>query len=615
MKYIFSSDTPHPKKMITTERSTAEFMEQIKLLQEEIQRLYLTGDRFAVGWSGGKDSTAALQLIWKAVLGLPVEERIHDIEVITNDTLVENPIVSAQVKNSIKRMEAAAKKQQMPIKTHITHPSVENTFWVKLIGNGYPAPRWGFRWCTERLKINPAEELLRRIVAKNQQIVLVLGVRSAESAARATSMENQRKFQISERLNANPISSGSQTYSPIRDWSTREVWQYLMQFPSPWGDNKELFAMYRGATADSECPMVVDTSTPSCGSSRFGCFVCTMVDQDKSMKAMIQNDEEKEWMQPLLDIRNELDIRDEDGHHADHDRRERRRATGKVQLYEAKADDGSTYLKPIPGPYTRFWREHWLRRVLQAQTQVRKTAPHEMRDITLITPEELSEIRHIWVHEKHEFNDSLPRIYEEVTGYPFEDVRPTGTAILGADEWDTLEQSCNETGASLELMARLLGIESKYNNKVRRARIGIYDELGKCLETYGRSIEGAIANAHHERKLKHEVEALKNGSISSLDKIKKLLDEDDSDESLNPDLEPIEANKEDPTSNLKVIKDKSLLVMDNPESFMPDIEQVLVNEEDSISSLETIKKMLTEVVTDDRPKQMSWADLKFTPQK
>ena len=58
--------------------------------------------------------------------------------------------------------------------------------------------------------------------------------------------------------------------------------------------------MYQGATSGGECPLVVDTSTPSCGTSRFGCWVCTLVDQDRSMEAMIANDEEKVWMTPLV---------------------------------------------------------------------------------------------------------------------------------------------------------------------------------------------------------------------------------------------------------------------------------------------------------------------------
>ena len=75
----------------------------------------------------------------------------------------------------------------------------------------------------------------------------------------------------------------------------------------------------------SEMIVVVDETTASCGNSRFGCWVCTLVDQDKSMTAMIQNDAEKEWMEPLLDFRNELDFRGEADRKRDLGRRDFRR--------------------------------------------------------------------------------------------------------------------------------------------------------------------------------------------------------------------------------------------------------------------------------------------------
>jgi DNA sulfur modification protein DndC len=308
-------------------------------------------------------------------------------------------------------------------------------------------------------------------------------------------------------------------YSPIQDWRTDEVWIYLNQWQNPWGNNnKDLFSMYRGATADNECPLVIDTSTPSCGDSRFGCWVCTMVNQDKSMEAMIQNDEEKEWMQPLLDIRNELDIRN------DYDRRDFRRIFGKVQLFERNVD-GETSVEPIPGPYKKEWREHWLRRVLEAQTQVRQTAPPEMRDITLITHDELSEIRRIWLEEKHEFDDSLPRIYREVTGEPFNDPRPSAERkLLGSDEWTVLEEVCDDDFMHLELMAKLLDTEQQYHAKSRR---GIYESLEKCFESSSRSKDEAIQNAHYQRNLKNAIQAVKDDS-AELHEIREAFDENSS---------------------------------------------------------------------------------------
>ncbi|MFP4120533.1 MAG: DNA phosphorothioation system sulfurtransferase DndC [Coleofasciculus sp.] len=497
-------------------RTVAELVEDIEQLTQEIQTLYCEDNiPFVIGWSGGKDSTVVLQLVWNAIAALPPEKRTKTIHVITNDTLVENPIVTAWVRKSLDRMKIAAQKQGMPIQPHLTYPAIQDTFWVCLIGKGYPAPRNRFRWCTERLKIKPADSFIREVIRTNGEVILVLGTRKAESVKRAANMAKHREWRVRDRLNTNPSRPNSLIYLPIEDWRTDEVWLYLMQWQNPWGNhNKDLFSMYRGATADNECPLVIDTSTPSCGDSRFGCWVCTMVNKDKSMEAMIQNDEEKEWMQPLLDIRNDLDIKD------DHDKRDFRRIYGKVELFERNVD-GEISVKPIHGPYTKYWREHWLRRVLEAQTHVRNTAPPEMRDITLITPEELSEIRRIWLEEKHEFDDSLPRIYEEVTGEPFQDSRPSAERkLLGSDEWTVLEEICDADEMHLELMAKLLDTERQYHTKSRR---GIYEALEKCFNSSSRSREDAIDHAHYQRHMKNTVQDIKQ-DLSEVHELRQAWD-------------------------------------------------------------------------------------------
>jgi DNA sulfur modification protein DndC len=223
------------------------------------------------------------------------------------------------------------------------------------------------------------------------------------------------------------------------------------------------------------------------------------------MEAMIINDEAKEWMQPLLNLRNELDPTN------DRDKRDFRRIFGKVQLFERNID-GEISVEPIPGPYTKKWREHWLRRVLEAQQQIRQTAPEEYRDITLITIGELSEIRRIWLEEKHEFDDSVPKIYQEVMGETFEDPRlGAGNTVLGADEWELLEELSQGDTMYMELMAKLIDTERQYKTMARRN--GIYDDLEKCLETSSRPQEQAINNAHYERNLK---EAAKTGNVEQV---------------------------------------------------------------------------------------------------
>ncbi len=503
------------EKKKQAQRNAAELVEDIEALSTEIKELYcLDAIPWVIGYSGGKDSTAVLQLIWYAIATLPPEKRTKTIHVITTDTLVENPIVSAWVRKSLEQIEVATKEQGMPFKTHLLHPDLTETFWVGLIGKGYPAPRGKFRWCTARLKISPSNNFIRDVIRSSGETILVLGTRKAESVTRGARMKKLEAHRVRAHLSPNMNLPNSLVYSPIEDWRNDEVWLYLMQWQNPWGySNKDLFAMYRESTADNECPLVVDTSTPSCGSSRFGCWVCTLVTEDKAMTAMIQNDEEKEWLQPLLDLRTELDVDD------DRDKRDFRRRKGNVQLYERNLD-GEVSVEPIPGPYTKKWREHWLRRLLTVQNQVRQTCPENMRDITLITPEELSEIRRIWLEENHEFDDSLPRIYSEVTGSPFRDTRPGAeNSLLGNDEWQVLEEICNSDGMHLELMAKLLDTERQYRTMSRR--IGIYEALEKCFETSSRSPEEAIANAHLKRDLKNaasegNVEVVKQLTWASL---------------------------------------------------------------------------------------------------
>jgi len=488
-------------------RNVTELVEDIQLLTEEIQELYCLDEiPWVIGYSGGKDSTAVLQLIWNAIASLPPEKRTKKIDVITTDTLVENPIVSAWVRNSLARMKAAALEQKMPVEPHLLQPEFTETFWVGLIGKGYPAPRGKFRWCTERLKINPSNRFIRDLIRNSGETILVLGTRKAESTKRAYRMKKMEAKRVRARLSPNMNLPNSLVYSVIEDWRDDEVWLYLMQWENPWGySNKDLFAMYRGATADNECPLVVDTSTPSCGSSRFGCWVCTMVSQDKSLTAMIQNDEEKEWLQPLLDFRVELDVEDS------RDRRDFRRRKGNVQLYERNLDEEIS-IEPIPGPYTKEAREHLLRRLLTVQAEIRRNAPPEMRDITLITNEELSEIRRIWLEERHEFDDSLPRIYQEVTGEPFQDTRPgADRTLLGSDEWTVLAEICEEDTMYLELMAKLLDTERQYYTKSRRT--GIYDDLEKYFESSSRSKEDAIQKAHNQRDFK---QAANEGNVDTI---------------------------------------------------------------------------------------------------
>ena len=423
-----------------------------------------------IGYSGGKDSTAAVQLVWMAIEQLPERDRKKTIHIMNTDTLVESPVVSKWVDKSLKSMKDEAEKKGLPFVPTKLIPDYNNTFWVNLIGRGYPFPRMKYRWCTDRLKIQPVNNFIKNKIAEHGEIILVLGTRKQESTRRNRTMTNLEKRRVRELLSPNPTLANELVFSPMEDWSDDDVWSFLLQYKNPWNySNMDLMTMYRGATADNECPLQVDKSAPTCGKSRFGCWVCTMVEKDKSMEAMILNDQEKEWMSILLEFRNEFG--NEEG---DRERRSFRRMRGNLQ---------GNYGKLFHGPYKKEVREYWLERLLNIQKEIQENGPEEFSDLELIRIPELQAIRRIWVNDKHEFDDSLPKIYEKVVGKEFEDPEWIHYENFEAEEWNILKEVCEEMfpdeELAFEMMYSLVDVESKSSGVNQRK--GILDSVNSII--------------------------------------------------------------------------------------------------------------------------------------
>ncbi len=466
--------------------------QEINRLEKQIQKLYLEDELpWIVGYSGGKDSTAVLQLTWSAIAKLEEKQRKKKIYVISTDTLVENPVVSMWVTASLKKMKEEAEKQNLPIEPNRLTPEIDKTFWVNLIGRGYPAPRRGFRWCTERLKIHPSKNFILNVIGETNEAIMVLGVRKAESGSRKAVMEKHENS-TRELLDRNADASLDRVwvYAPIKDWADDDVWLYIMNYENPWGyDNQDLYSMYRSGTEDNECPLVVDTTTPSCGDSRFGCYVCTLVSKDKSMHAMIENDEEKKWMMPLSEYRNKyLEPL------GDRNKREFRRRNGSIVLNTFQKENEEMSL--IPGPYKQTYRRTLLTELLKAQESVRKSGVKGTEDFMIITDEELQKIREIWVKEQHEIEDWVPTIYEEVTNRKYEAPKVNEYTNINEDDLkllkETLGNNITEDDIHYKLVRNLIDIEKSYSSSSRRH--GIYEaiekEINKCsFETEEEGLE------------------------------------------------------------------------------------------------------------------------------
>ncbi len=432
----------------------------------EIQEVYLSDNRpWVIGYSGGKDSTTALQLVWYALSELPESKRQKPVFVISSDTLVETPVIVDYITTTLERINITAAEKKLPFRAFQLTPRIIDSFWVNLIGKGYPAPSTQFRWCTERLKIRTADRFILESVTKYGEVVMILGVRKGESTTRDQVM-NLYKIEGS-KLSHHSRFAQSYVYTPIEDFSIDDVWTFLLQKPSPWGNNnRDLLALYKNAQ-DGECPLVVDTQTGSCGNSRFGCWVCTVVQRDRSMEALIESGED--WLEPLLELRNEL--AETQIPEKKHLYRDYRRMNGKVKVMK-KGDDWDI----IRGPYTFDYCKYLLRKLLEAQKSVQQNGPYP--DIQLIQPEELEEIRRIWMTQRSDWNDSLVQIYKEVMGEALEFTKDDLGSFSQAEQ-DLLNEMCEKHNLPLRLVTKLLDVEHQMQGMARRS--SVYNRIGDVL--------------------------------------------------------------------------------------------------------------------------------------
>jgi DNA sulfur modification protein DndC len=330
--------------------SSVDFRKYIDSLKHEIQEAYLESNiPWIVCFSGGKDSTTLLQLIFYALSELPAENLTKEIHVLSNDTLVENPEISKYLDEQLERIRLSGQGKLYKHNPRLffvkkVQPEMRDRFWVNLIGKGYPSPNRWFRWCTERLKINPTSKYINDSLVKHEKVIIVLGTRKAESANRAVSMRN---YSSSGRFHNHTLPNAL-VYTPIADLSNDDVWAYILFNRNPWdGNNVDLLQIYGHACNSGECPFVIERGTQSCGKSRFGCWVCTVIDRDRSMENFVNNG--SKWMEGLLAYRNWIyEIRQEDNQYIPP------RLSSKVKF----------------GPFLLRVREEMLEKLLQLQDKI-----------------------------------------------------------------------------------------------------------------------------------------------------------------------------------------------------------------------------------------------------
>ncbi|WLR42621.1 DNA phosphorothioation system sulfurtransferase DndC [Bacillus carboniphilus] len=495
-----------------------------------IKEIYLEDHRpWVVGYSGGKDSTVVVQLVFEALADLPKEKLHKKVYVISSDTLVETPLIISSINNTLRRVQDRALLMGLPIETHKVKPDFDQTFWANIIGKGYPSPNQKFRWCTDRLKIDPANQFIKEKVSTFGEVIMVLGVRDDESVTRGNTMKSHTVE--GKVLMRHSTLSNAYVFAPIRNFTLEDIWDYLLDenSPSPWGDdNHELNKLYQDSSSSRECPLVVDKSVKesagSCGNSRFGCWTCTVVTKDKALNGFIENGED--WMRPLLEFRNWLaEIRDNRNY------RQKYRKHGKIYFRNVRVEnideedyviipkkasrkeeitklesftiveksalksflkknnidlsrdednsllikDGETYQQLGLGPFTMKARETILRKLLEVQRDLKHPSGEHYE---LIKDEEIKVIRRYWL-ENDDFEDRVPQIFREVMGYDLDweyDDRP----LFDKEQLSDLELLCDEMKVDMKVLKRLISIEKEYNGyKIRR---GVSQDIEKTLK-------------------------------------------------------------------------------------------------------------------------------------
>lgn len=215
----------HPRQLSLFESQRLSFRDAINL---SLASLNLYGERYedwAVGYSGGKDSSATLSFILWAIETGQVKPP-KSLTALYSDTRQELPPLQQIAHRTINRVN------EMGWTGKILYPAMDHRFYVYILGRGIVPPSNKFRWCTQKLKIDPMEAAMSEISQQTgKKYLMMTGVRQGESAARDQRIALACSKDSGECgtgfLQTTPITGVVDKLAPIVHWRVCWVWDWL----------------------------------------------------------------------------------------------------------------------------------------------------------------------------------------------------------------------------------------------------------------------------------------------------------------------------------------------------------------------------------------------------
>lgn len=257
-------------------------------LDLSIASLAAYGERYrhwAVAYSGGKDSTAALAFVVWALKNRRVPEP-QSLTILYADTRMEIPPLQ---QGALAMLDAVRHHASDQVRTVVVQPEMDERFFVYMLGRGVPPPKNRFRWCTPQLKVEPMHNALADLrVQVGEKLLMLTGVRLGESAAR------DQRIAVSCSKDSGECGQGwfqtatpaaiADTLAPLLHWRLCHVYDWLYLDGRHGFDTTAIAAIYGEDDV------------------RTGCVGCNLASRDTALERLLRFPQ-YQHLRPLLELK------------------------------------------------------------------------------------------------------------------------------------------------------------------------------------------------------------------------------------------------------------------------------------------------------------------------